>query len=130
MPRRTKTSMKLASSDATTRSQARARCAPIPAAVPLTAATTGFWQSRTAATSRWAPSASTRMTVPGGGSVSGSACSIRGWGGLGGAEVGPGAEVLAGGGDDHGAHLGVEIGLVQEVDQGVALVRGECVAGV
>jgi hypothetical protein len=55
----------------------------MPAAVPLTDATTGFWQSSTAATRRWAPSASTRITVPGGGSpASSSAVSIWGCGAL------------------------------------------------
>ncbi|CAM5252606.1 hypothetical protein SCYAM73S_06257 [Streptomyces cyaneofuscatus] len=44
--------MNRAVSAARTRSQANARCAPIPAAVPFTAAITGFSQSSTAAMSR------------------------------------------------------------------------------
>src|SRR3954452_15402435 len=64
MPRRTKTGTSLAVSAITTRSQARARCMPAPAAVPLTAAITGFSQSRAAMTTRCQPAAMLRATSP------------------------------------------------------------------
>jgi hypothetical protein len=56
--------MKRLSSVATTRSQAMAMWAPMPAAVPPTAAITGFSQSRMAATSAWAPSRMSLATSP------------------------------------------------------------------
>src|SRR3954464_5574520 len=64
MPRRTNTGTSFALSAMTTRSQARARCMPAPAAVPLTAAITGFSQSRTAVTTRCQPVAMLRATSP------------------------------------------------------------------
>ena len=64
MPRRTKTSMNLALSAAITRSAAKAMWAPMPAAVPLTAAMTGFSQSMIEATRRWAPRLMLRPTSP------------------------------------------------------------------
>ncbi len=64
MPRRTNTSMKVASSAASTRSQASARCIPPPAAVALTAAMTGFSQSRTAAIKRCQPVRIRRAASP------------------------------------------------------------------
>src|SRR6202044_1487606 len=60
-PRRTNTSTKEASSAATTRAAASARCAPMPAAAPFTTAITGLPQSSTAATSRCAPFMILRM---------------------------------------------------------------------
>src|SRR3954447_5411054 len=64
MPRRTKTGTSFAPSAITTRSHASARCMPAPAAVPLTAAITGFSQSRTAVTTRCQPVAMLRATSP------------------------------------------------------------------
>src|SRR4051812_14648551 len=64
MPRRTNTGTSLALSAMTTRSQASARCIPAPAAVPLTAAMTGFSQSSTAVTTRCQPVAMLRATSP------------------------------------------------------------------
>ena len=64
MPRRMKTSTNLASSAMTTRSHARARCMPPPAAVPLTPAMTGFSQSRMEVTRRCQPSRIMREASP------------------------------------------------------------------
>ncbi len=64
MPRFTNTSMRRAESAITTRSQASTRLAPPPAAVPLTAATTGFSQSRIDATRRCQPRRIMRATSP------------------------------------------------------------------
>ena len=63
-PRRANTSMNRAWSAITTRSQHRARWAPTPAAVPLTAATTGSSQSSTADINRIWPSSIARRTSP------------------------------------------------------------------
>src|SRR5581483_10195930 len=64
MPRRTKTEINLDSSAMTTRSQAKARCMPPPAAVPLTPAITGFSQSMIDCTSRPHPVRMTRAASP------------------------------------------------------------------
>ena len=56
--------MNLASSAASTRSQARARCIPPPAAVAFTAAITGFSQSMTEETSRCQPVRMSRAASP------------------------------------------------------------------
>ncbi len=58
--------MKRAWSEATTRSEAKARWAPMPAAVPPTAAITGLSQSNTEAIKRWLPEAMSRATEPAG----------------------------------------------------------------
>src|SRR6478609_6346467 len=65
IPRSTKGSTSLASVDMTTRSHASTRLDPAPAAVPLTAPTTGLSQSSTDATSRCQPCCSIRAMSPG-----------------------------------------------------------------
>ena len=98
----------------------------MPAAVPLTAAITGFSQSRTAATRRWAPVADHAGDVAGhplGGALGAGGTGARG------PQVGAGAEVLPGGADDHGPDLDPLAGLGEQVDQPVALVGRDGVGG-
>ena len=91
----------------------------MPAAVPLTEATTGFWQSSTEAMRRWVPSAIVRMIDPVRGTVPSSASS----------EVASGArrsapvqKCFAGRAQDDGADPDVDVGRVHQVAERIALV--------
>ena len=113
----------------TTRSQASTRLAPPPAAVPLTAAITGFSQSRIEVTSRCQPAADEPGHV--------AERPVRRVVGprrlrlLGAAEAGARAEVLlAGAGEDDGPHAERGRQLVEHVGQVVAHVGRERVARV
>ena len=102
-PRRTNTWMMRASSAAMIRSHASASCMPPPAAVPLSAQITGFSQSRIAADQALHAGADHAGGVAG--DPLGRALGARPRGRPA-RQVGAGAEVLlAGGGDDHGAHV-------------------------
>ena len=108
----------------TTRSQASTRLAPPPAAVPFTAAITGFSQSRIDVTSRCQPRRTSRATSPERpvGRVVGP-WRLRL---LGPAEAGPRAEVLlAGAGEDDGPHAERGRELVEHVSEVVAHVGRE-----
>ncbi len=98
----------------------------MPAAVPLTAAMTGFSQSSTAAMRRWAPSRIMRATSP---AVRSGAPSGRAGRRTAGPQVGPGAEALAVGRQHHAAHRQVVAGGGQQVDDPVALVGRDGVVG-
>ena len=78
----------------------------MPAAVPLTAAITGFSQSRTAAIRRWAPRRIIRATSPGDALARAPPD--------GAAQVGARAEALAGRGDDDRPDAGVGGGLSEQ----------------
>ena len=119
MPRFTNTSMSRAVSAITTRSQASTRLAPPPAAVPFTAATTGFSQSRIEATSRCQPRRIIRATSPE--RLVGRVLRARRLGVLGAAQPGARAEVLlAGAGEDDGPHAERGGQLVEHVGEVVA----------
>ena len=91
--------MNRVSSATTTRSQAKARWAPMPATVPLTAAITGLSQSSTETIKRWTPWLINRTTSPTG---QGGRWRVEG---VGVAKVAAGAEVpVTDSGDDHGSH--------------------------
>ena len=88
---------------------------------------TGTSQSRMAEISRWAPLRMRRDTSPV--AMSGAPSGRAGGRGRG-AEVGAGAERLAGGGDHDGPDGQVGRRLLEQVDHAVALVGGDGVADV
>ena len=129
IPRFTNTSMRRAVSAITTRSHASTRLAPPPAAVPFTAATTGFSQSRIDATSRCQPRRIIRDTSPR--ARSGASSGRGGSGGWRATEPGARAEVLlAGAREHHRPHAEGGRQLVEGGGEVVAHRGGERVAGV
>ena len=106
--------MKRAPSAATTRSQAKARCAPIPAAVPLTAAIDRLLAVEHGRDEPLGAAPDHARGVAH--DPVGSALGAGRGGAAAGAEVGAGAEPLAGGGEDDGPDLDLGARILEELD--------------
>ena len=118
-PRAVNGSQKRASSAATQKSAATARCNPIPATRPRAAATTGTCTAQRVATRRWAWAGSRRWMLPARGRLAAA---------LAGGEVETGAEVRAGAGQHDGPHRLVGVRGLQLGDQRAGQVVVEGVA--